>query len=83
MQVKIKWLQVGKITVVVAMLIAVIIAPHLGIDKKGGFRIHSRIYWICKSRDFCHVYSRIFLEENKFECGNVCYDWWIYHVGDF
>jgi solute:Na+ symporter, SSS family len=29
--------QVGKITVIVAMLIAVIIAPFLGIDKKGGF----------------------------------------------
>ena len=32
-----KMVNVGKITVVVAMLIAVIIAPHLGIDKKGGF----------------------------------------------
>jgi SSS family solute:Na+ symporter len=32
-----KMVQVGKITVVVAMLIAVIIAPFLGIDKKGGF----------------------------------------------
>jgi SSS family solute:Na+ symporter len=32
-----KMVQVGKITVVVAMLIAVIIAPYLGIDKKGGF----------------------------------------------
>jgi solute:Na+ symporter, SSS family len=29
--------KVGKITVFVAMLLAVIIAPHLGIDKKGGF----------------------------------------------
>lgn len=28
---------VGKITVVVAMILAVIIAPFLGIDKKGGF----------------------------------------------
>ncbi|WP_139921306.1 sodium/sugar symporter [Hymenobacter sp. DG01] len=28
---------VGKITVVVAMLLGVLIAPHLGIDKKGGF----------------------------------------------
>ncbi len=32
-----KMVQVGKITVVVAMLLAVIIAPFLGIDKKGGF----------------------------------------------
>lgn len=32
-----KMVQVGKITVVVAMLIAIIIAPLLGIDKKGGF----------------------------------------------
>lgn len=32
-----KMVQVGKITVIVAMLIAVIIAPFLGIDKKGGF----------------------------------------------
>jgi SSS family solute:Na+ symporter len=32
-----KMVQVGKITVLVAMLIAVIIAPMLGIDKKGGF----------------------------------------------
>ncbi|WP_396185827.1 sodium/sugar symporter [Flavobacterium sp.] len=32
-----KMVQVGKITVVVAMLLAVVIAPHLGIDKKGGF----------------------------------------------
>jgi SSS family solute:Na+ symporter len=30
--------QIGKITVVVAMLIAIIIAPLLGIDKKGGFQ---------------------------------------------
>jgi SSS family solute:Na+ symporter len=29
--------KVGKLTVLVAMLIAVIIAPFLGIDKKGGF----------------------------------------------
>jgi SSS family solute:Na+ symporter len=29
---------IGKITVVVAMLLAVIIAPNLGIDKKGGFQ---------------------------------------------
>jgi len=28
---------VGKIAVVVAMLLGVVIAPHLGIDKKGGF----------------------------------------------
>jgi len=28
----------GKITVVVSMILAVIIAPHLGIDKKGGFQ---------------------------------------------
>ncbi len=32
-----KMVQVGKITVVVAMLLAVLIAPFLGIDKKGGF----------------------------------------------
>lgn len=32
-----KLVQVGKITVIAAMLIAVIIAPFLGIDKKGGF----------------------------------------------
>jgi len=30
--------KVGKITVVVAMIVAVIIAPMLGIDKKGGFQ---------------------------------------------
>jgi SSS family solute:Na+ symporter len=30
--------QVGKITVVVAMILAVLIAPLLGIDKKGGFQ---------------------------------------------
>ncbi|MFZ4861134.1 sodium/sugar symporter [Sphingobacterium sp. Mn56C] len=29
---------VGKITIVVAMILAVIIAPYLGIDKKGGFQ---------------------------------------------
>jgi SSS family solute:Na+ symporter len=29
---------VGKITIIVAMIVAVIIAPHLGIDKKGGFQ---------------------------------------------
>ena len=32
-----KMVQVGKIVVVVAMFLAVIIAPMLGIDKKGGF----------------------------------------------
>lgn len=32
-----KMVQVGKITVIVAMLLAVLIAPFLGIDKKGGF----------------------------------------------
>ncbi len=30
--------QIGKISVVVAMLIAILIAPHMGIDKKGGFQ---------------------------------------------
>ena len=29
---------IGKMTIVVAMILAVIIAPHLGIDKKGGFQ---------------------------------------------
>jgi SSS family solute:Na+ symporter len=28
----------GKITIVVSMILAVLIAPHLGIDKKGGFQ---------------------------------------------
>jgi SSS family solute:Na+ symporter len=28
----------GKITVIISMMIAVLIAPHLGIDKKGGFQ---------------------------------------------
>lgn len=32
-----KMVQVGKVTVLVAMLLAVLIAPFLGIDKKGGF----------------------------------------------
>jgi len=32
-----RMVQVGKITVIVAMLLAVFIAPFLGIDKKGGF----------------------------------------------
>jgi solute:Na+ symporter, SSS family len=32
-----KMVRVGKFTVLAAMLLAVIIAPHLGIDKKGGF----------------------------------------------
>lgn len=30
--------KVGRLTVVVSILLAVIIAPHLGIDKKGGFQ---------------------------------------------
>lgn len=29
---------IGRITVIVAMVIAIIIAPHLGMDKKGGFQ---------------------------------------------
>lgn len=33
-----KMVQVGKITVIVAMILAVIIAPLMGIDKKGGFQ---------------------------------------------
>jgi solute:Na+ symporter, SSS family len=33
-----KLVQIGKITVVVAMLLGVLIAPLLGIDKKGGFQ---------------------------------------------
>ncbi|MGE8243466.1 MAG: sodium:solute symporter family transporter [Sphingobacterium sp.] len=33
-----KLVNIGKLTVVVAMILAVIIAPHLGIDKKGGFQ---------------------------------------------
>lgn len=33
-----KLVNIGKITIVVSMLLAVIIAPHLGIDKKGGFQ---------------------------------------------
>ena len=32
-----KMVRVGKWAVLVAMLLAVVIAPHLGIDKKGGF----------------------------------------------
>jgi solute:Na+ symporter, SSS family len=33
-----KMVQIGKITVVVAMVLAIIIAPLMGIDKKGGFQ---------------------------------------------
>jgi SSS family solute:Na+ symporter len=33
-----KLVLIGKITVVVAMLLAIIISPYLGIDKKGGFQ---------------------------------------------
>ncbi|WP_439553267.1 sodium/sugar symporter [Flavobacterium macrobrachii] len=33
-----KLVNVGKITIVVAMIIAVVVAPFLGIDKKGGFQ---------------------------------------------
>lgn len=33
---KLVW--VGKATVIISMLLAVMIAPHLGIDKKGGFQ---------------------------------------------
>jgi SSS family solute:Na+ symporter len=29
---------VGKLTIIIAMILGVIIAPHLGIDKKGGFQ---------------------------------------------
>jgi solute:Na+ symporter, SSS family len=35
---EIKMVNIGKITVVVAMILAVMIAPLLGIDKKGGFQ---------------------------------------------
>ena len=33
-----KLVSVGKVTIIVAMIIAVIVAPLLGIDKKGGFQ---------------------------------------------
>jgi SSS family solute:Na+ symporter len=33
-----KLVNIGKITIIAAMLIAVIVAPFLGIDKKGGFQ---------------------------------------------
>lgn len=33
-----KMVRIGKITVIVAMIIAIIIAPLMGIDKKGGFQ---------------------------------------------
>lgn len=33
-----KMVRVGKLTVILSMLIAVVIAPFLGIDKKGGFQ---------------------------------------------
>ncbi len=33
-----KMVAVGKISVIVAMLLGILIAPHLGIDKKGGFQ---------------------------------------------
>lgn len=34
-----KIIQIGKITTIVSMLLAIAIAPHLGIDKKGGFQM--------------------------------------------
>ncbi|MGB7526562.1 MULTISPECIES: sodium/sugar symporter [Sphingobacterium] len=33
-----KLVNVGKITIIVSMILAIIIAPYLGIDKKGGFQ---------------------------------------------
>ncbi|MCF6130962.1 sodium/sugar symporter [Flavobacterium wongokense] len=33
-----KLVKIGKVTIIVAMIIAVIVAPLLGIDKKGGFQ---------------------------------------------
>ena len=33
-----KLVQIGKLTIILAMIIAVLVAPFLGIDKKGGFQ---------------------------------------------
>lgn len=33
-----KLVNVGKITIIVSMILAILIAPHMGIDKKGGFQ---------------------------------------------
>ena len=38
-----KLIRVGKITIIVSMILAVIIAPHLGIDKKEVFSISKNI----------------------------------------
>ena len=72
---------IGKITVVAAMLIAVFIAPHLGIEK-GGFTYIQEYTGFVSPGIFAMFISWIFLEKNHLRCCLVCNHWRIYLVGN-
>ncbi len=61
-----KLVLVGKIAVVVAMLLGVLISPHLGIDKKGGFQFIQEYTGFVSPGIFAMFILGFFLEKNYF-----------------
>jgi SSS family solute:Na+ symporter len=57
-----KMVRIGRVTVLIAMILAILISPFLGIDKKGGFQYIQDYTRICVAWCFLHFYSWIFLE---------------------
>ncbi len=56
----------GNSQVVVAMLVAAVIAPFLGIDKKGGFEFIQEYTGFVSPGIFAMFMLRFLLEKNKF-----------------
>lgn len=58
-------IRIGKITIVVSMVLAVIISPFLGIEK-GGFQYIQEYTGFVSPGIFANVYFRVLLEKNYF-----------------
>ena len=68
---KLVW--VGKITVILALIIGVVIAPFMGIDKKGGFEFIQEYTGFVSPGIFAMFILGFFWKKNNFCRGHVCH----------
>ncbi len=73
-----KLVGVGRIAVVVAMIVAILISDSLGIDKKRWISVYSGIYGLRIAGYFCRLPAGLLLETGQFGRGNG-FDYWRFY----
>ena len=54
----------GRIVIIIAMILAIVISPFMGIDKKGGFQFIQEMTGVTFTGYFRIIYHGLFLEKN-------------------